>query len=410
MTTMTSRERVRAVLNHRVPDRVPIDLGSNRMTGIQCWAYRSLRKALGLPESKPRVYDLMQMLAEVDDDVQQAIGGDVLGIWLDDIMPFGLRPERWKPMTLFDGTEVLVPGDLQIYADGAGDWLIREGQQPDGKILGRMPDGGSYFDYEGDNNIPDEIVYPDLDRWAAQQVPQLTEKSLASITQRARHLYETTDKAIFLNYFKGGLGLPFNVPTWLVAMLDNPTWAHECHKRQVEFHTKNLGMLLERLAPYVEVVGISGNDWGTQKGEMFSPATFAELYTPYIAQINAVAHDYHKPTWFHCCGSIRRFLPEFVKMGVDCLNPVQTTAYNMDARGLKDDFGRNFIFWGGGIDTQKTLPFGTVEDVKRETAERVRIFGDGGGFIFNTVHNIQKDCTGENLVAMYRTVLEAGRY
>lgn len=407
---MTSRERVRAVLSRQLPDRVPIDLGSNRMTGIQCWAYKSLRQALGLPDKTPRVYDLMQMLAEIDDDVQEAIGGDVVGIWLDDIMPFGLRPENWKPLTLFDGTEVLVPGDLRIFTDDKGDWLIREGQRADGKILGRMPSGGSYFDYEMDNDIPEEIVYPDLDTWTDWQVPKLTEQNLAAITARAKHLYETTDKAIFLNYFKGGLGGAFNVPTWLVSLIDNPAWTHELHRRQVAFHVENLRRLLGCVAPYVEVVGISGTDWGTQKGEMFSPATFAELYTPYITEINAAAREFGKPTWFHCCGSIRRFLPEFVKMGVDCLNPVQTTAYNMDAQKLKDDFGRDFIFWGGGIDTQKTLPFGTVEDVKRETAERVRIFGDGGGFVFNTVHNIQKDCTGENLAAMYRTVLEVGKY
>jgi hypothetical protein len=365
---------------------------------------------LGLPEAKPRVFDLMQMLAEVDDDVQQAIGGDVVSVWLDDVMPFGLRPEKWTPLVLFDGSEVLVPGDLRIFEDGDGDWLIREGQRPDGKILGRMPHGGSYFDYEGDNNIPEEIAYPNLDTWTDWQVPQLTEQNLASITARAKRLYETTDKAIFLNYFKGGLGGAFNVPTWLVSLIDNPDWTHEFHRRQVEFHTKNLARLLDCVGPYVEVVGISGTDWGTQKGEMFSPGTFAEIYTPYITQINQVAHDYGKPTWFHCCGSIRRYLPEFVKMGVDCLNPVQTTAYNMDAQGLKDDFGRDFVFWGGGIDTQKTLPFGTVEDVRREAAERVRIFGDGGGFVFNTVHNIQKDCNGEHLVAMYRTVMEVGKY
>ncbi len=407
---MTSRGRVQAVLRRRIPDRVPIDLGSNRMTGIQCWAYKSLRKVLGLPECKPRVFDLMQMLAEVDMDVIEAIGADVLPVYIDGMMPFGLQPENWRPLTLFDGTEVLVPGDLRIHEDGCGDWLIREGQRPDGKILGRMPKGGSYFDYEGDNNIPDEIVYPDLDTWtAAWQIPALSDAVLDSVERRARHLYETTDKALFLNYFRGGMVLAFNVPTWLVSLVDNPAWVKEYHRRQAEWHCRNLARLLDRVAPYVEVVGISGTDWGTQKGEMFSPAVFAELFAPYIAKVNGVAHEYGKPTWFHCCGSIRRFLPEFVRMGVDCLNPVQTTAANMDPRQLKREFGKDFVFWGGGINTQQTLPFGTVEAVQREAAERVRIFGAGGGFVFNPVHNIQKDCSGENLVAMYRAVMAAGR-
>jgi hypothetical protein len=408
---MTSRERVRAVLKHQVPDRVPIDLASNRMTGIQCWAYKSLRKALGLPDCRPRVFDLMQMLAEVDTDVIEAIGADVLPVYIDGMLPFELAPERWQPLTLFDGTEVLVPGDLRIYEDSNGDWLIRQDQKADGKIRGRMPKGGSYFDYEGDNNVPDEIAYPDLDTWTSPwQIPVLSEAVLDSVEKRAKLLHETTDKALFLNYFRGGMIQAFNVPTWLVSLVDNPTWATEYHRRQAEWHSKNLAKLLDRVAPYVEVVGISGNDWGTQKGEMFSPATFAEMYTPYVSQINQVAHDYGKPTWFHCCGSIRRFLPEFVKMGVDCLNPVQTTAANMDAQELKNEFGTDFVFWGGGINTQQTLPFGTTEDVRRETAERVRIFGAGGGFVFNPVHNIQKDCSGENLLAMYRTVMEVGRY
>lgn len=407
---MTSRERVRAVLKREIPDRVPIDLGSNRMTGIQCWAYMSLRKALGLPASKPRVFDLMQMLAEVDMDVLGAIGGDVLPLYIDGTMPFELASERWQPMTLFDGTEVLVPGDLRVYEDASGDWLIREGQCQAGKIRGRMPKGGSYFDYEIDNNVPDEIDYPDLDTWTAWQIPVLSEAVLDSVEKRAKHLYETTDKAIFLNYFRGGMTQAFNVPTWLVSLVDNPTWTREYHRRQAEWHRDNLAKLLDRVAPYVEVVGVSSNDWGTQKGEMFSPAVFAELYTPYVSQINAVAHDYGKAVWFHCCGSIRRLLPEFVKMGVDCLNPVQTTAANMDAQELKNEFGDKFVFWGGGIDTQRTLPFGSVEDVKRETAERVRIFGAGGGFVFNPVHNIQKDCSGQRVAAMYRTVLEVGKY
>lgn len=408
---MTSRERIRCVLNHEIPDRVPIDLASNRMTGIQCWAYKSLRKALGLPDCKPRVFDLMQMLAEVDTDVLDAIGADVLPLYIDGMLPFGLQPAGWKPLTLFDGTEVLVPGGLRIYEDDRGDWLIREDQKSDGRIAGRMPRGGSYFDYESETRIPDEIAYPDLDTWTASwQIPVLTDAVLDSIEQRARILYETTDKALFLNYFRGGMIQAFNVPTWLVSLVDNPAWTHEYHRRQAEWHAANLAKLLDRVAPYVEVVGISGNDWGTQKGEMFSPAVFAELFTPYIRRINDVSHAYGKPTWFHCCGSIRRLLPEFVKMGVDCLNPVQTTAANMDARELKTEFGKQFVFWGGGINTQQTLPFGGVEDVKRETAERIRVFGAGGGFVFNPVHNIQKDCTGENLVAMYRTVREVGQY
>lgn len=408
---MTSRERVRAVLKRQVPDRVPIDLGSNRMSGIQCWAYRALRRALELPEITPRVFDLMQMLAEVDTDVLDAIGSDVLPLYIDGTMPFELASTAWKPMTLFDGSEVLVPGELQMYEDKNGDWLIRDRQKPDGRIRGRMPRGGSYFDYEGDNDVPEEINYPDLDAWtAAWQMPVLSEAVLDSIETRARHLYETTDRAIFLNYFRGGMVQAFNVPTWLVSLVDNPTWVAEYHRRQAQWHSENLAKLLDRVAPYVEVVGVSGSDWGTQKGEMFSPTVFAELYTPHLRKINAVVHDYGKATWFHCCGSIRRILPEFVKAGVDCLNPVQTSAWGMDARELKDGFGKGFVFWGGGIDTQKTLPFGTVEDVKREVSDRIRIFGADGGFVFNPIHNIQKDCSGENLVAMFRAALEAGRY
>jgi len=408
---MTSRERIRAVLRHELPDRVPIDLGSTRVTGIQCWAYKNLRQACGLPDVAPRVFDLMQMLAEVDLDVLDAIGGDCVGLFLDDCLPFGLKPERWKPLTLLDGTEVQVPGDLEIFTDTNGDWLIREHNRPDGKVLARMPrTEGYYFDYADDMSLHDEIELPDLDAWQRTFTPRLDEEKLTRIAERARWLHENTDKAVVLDYFKAGLGGPFNLPDWMVVLYEHPDWVHECHRRQVAFHTQSLRRLLDRIADFVDVVTVSGADFGTQKGEMFSPEIFAALYVPYFAEINAVVHEYGLPTFYHCCGSIRRLLGHFVEMGCDIINPVQCSSANMDAAELKAEFGDRIIFWGGGIDTQKTLPFGSVEEVKRETAERVKIFGQGGGFVFNPVHNIQKDCPGENLRTMYETVLEVGKY
>jgi len=407
---MTSRERVKAAVSGQIPDRVPVDLGSTRVTGIQCWAYKGLVEALGLPDRTPRVYDLMQMLAEVDDDVIEAAGLDCVGVFIDSNLPFGLRPRDWKPLTLFDGTEILVPGELEVFTEPNGDWVIREGNRPDGRVLGRMPRDGHYFDYADDMSLHDELTLPDLDEWEQTLRPRLDDEELQKVVERCRYLHENTDKAVVLNYFGAGLGGPFNVPDWLVVMIEHPEWVHECHRRQVRFHTNNIRRILDAAAKYIDVFVVSGADFGTQKGEFFSPSLFSELYKPYFTQINAVIHEYGVPTFYHSCGSIRKLIPDFIEMGCDILNPVQCSAANMDPRELKAEFGSRLTFWGGGIDTQKTLPFGTVDDVRREVLERLRIFAPGGRYVFNPVHNVQKDCPGQNIAAMLETVLEHGRY
>ena len=172
---MTSRERVKAAVSGQIPDRVPVDLGSTRVTGIQCWAYKGLVESLGLPDRTPRVYDLMQMLAEVDDDVIEAAGLDCVGVFIDSNLPFGLRPRDWKPLTLFDGTEILVPGELEVFTEPNGDWVIREGSRPDGRVLGRMPRDGHYFDYADDMSLHDELTLPDLSGVPSDQAVYLTD-------------------------------------------------------------------------------------------------------------------------------------------------------------------------------------------------------------------------------------------
>lgn len=419
---MTSRERVRTALEHREPDRVPIDVGGSLTSGIMVTTYVKLRERLGINGGPPRVIDVLQMLAEVEQPVMEAVGADVTPL-LPPTVFFGIKNENWKPWTTFDGTEVLVPGQFNYRVDEDGDLLISPGGDTSRAPSGRMPKDGYYFDliprqepFDWDELDPDDF---------AEQFQLYDQDTLEHLRRRSEELYKGTDYAVLGNFNGASLGDMVvvlahelespkgirNYSDFLMAHVERPDYLKGIYARQTEVAIENLKLYREAVGDRIDVISISGTDFGSQRGELISPDLFRDIYLPFYSRINAWVHENTGwKTFLHCCGSIYHLIPSFIEAGVDVLNPVQTSAANMDPDRLKREFGERIVFWGGGIETQSTLPFGTSEQVRAEVAERMRIFGAKGGYVFNTIHNIQAKTPVANLVAMFEAAKEYGQY
>lgn len=419
---MTSRERVAAVLSHREPDRVPLDLGSSAVTGIMVTAYAALRERLGIEGGPPKVIELLQMLGEVELPVLEKLGCDIFPL-----SPpagfFGIPYRDWKPWRTFEGLEVLVPGKFNPTVDESGDLLLPPGGDPTKRARGRMPKNGYYFDI-----IPyqEPIDWDNLDPGDfSEMYARVDDETLELIRTRSEDLWENTDYAIMGNFGIAALGdMPFVLASqvdspkgvrqfdeYLMAHVTHPEYIKEIYARQTEAGIENLKLYREAVGDRIAAVFVSGTDFGTQRGGFISPDLYREIYQPFHRRINDWIHaNTSWKTFFHTCGAIYELMPSLIEAGVDIFNPVQCSAANMDPQRLKDEFGDRAVFWGGGVDTQKTLPFGTPEEVRAQAAERVRIFAPGGGYVFNAIHNIQAKTPVENIVAMFEGARQAGRY
>ena len=405
---MTSRERVLATLDHQEPDRVPLDLGGTFVTGIAATSLDRLRKKLGLEDRPVKVYDAWQMLGEVELDVVERLSLDCLPVE-PPALTMGLRRENWNPWTLMDGTEALMPGDFSVDIDPEGDWLFPAG----GPHTSRMPKDGFYFDDIGYADWhPDwEPPSPDSMREPFSK-PSLNDEVLTFMQERAQFLRKHTDKAVVLGAWgAGGLSYVGSLTDFWTLLGRDPGYVKELFAMSTERALLNFPLLWEAVGENADVMTITGLDFGTQRSEWFSPDVFREVYLPGLSEQFRWLHEH--TTWKifeHSCGSIANLIGDLVEAGLDALNPVQTSAAGMEPRGLKERFGDRLTFWGGGVETQSTLPFGTPEEVRAEVAERIGIFAPGGGFVFNPVHNIQPNTPPENIIAAYETALECGKY
>jgi len=405
---MTSRERVLKALNFEEPDRVPLSLGDTVMSGIMAQALDRLRRHLGLAERPVKVYEVFQMLGEVEMDVVEALGLDILPVE-PAVLFFGLRRENWKPWRLWDGTDVLMPGQFAVEQDAAGDLLLHNEGDPDQPVVARMPRNGFYFDMPSMTETHFDFEPPPLAEVREQK--RLTTETLEFLQARAERLRAETDKALLLGCW-GAVGLPWvgSIPDFLMLLAAAPGYVKDLFEIRTETALANFEKLWRHVGDAVDIVGLDGADYGSQKAELFSPDWFAELFVPHFRRQNDWVHENTTwKTWQHTCGSITRMLPLLVESGLDILNPVQCSAAGMDPQWLKDEFGEKLVFWGGGVDTQKTLPFGTPEEVAGEVRERLRVFAPGGGYVFNPIHNVQHGTPPENVVAAYETAREAGR-
>jgi Uroporphyrinogen decarboxylase (URO-D) len=421
---MTSRERVQAVLERREADRVPCDLGATTVSGIHIDTVYKLRQALGLdpPGTPVKLIEPFQMLGEVKSDLQEALGIDTV-ILLGTGTAFGFKLDGWKEWTSFDGTPVLVPGGFNTFPDSNGDLLMYPQGDRSAPPSGKMPKGGFYFDVivrqtpldDRPLNVEDNL----------EEFTPISAEELEHYRRTAEKLYTETDKAIVLNLGALSLGNIARVPgpalrhpkgirdveEWYISLKTRRDYIYKIFERQTEINLANLQKIHAVVGERPTLAYLSGTDFGAQNGPFVSPLIYRDLFLPFHKQVNDWVHQ--NTSWkafIHSCGSVWAMIEDFIAAGFDILNPVQTSAADMDPLQLKRKFGDQIIFWGGGVDTQRTLPFGTVEDVRREVRERIRAFGLGGGFVFNTVHNIQALVPVEDLLAMYDTVRQEGRY
>jgi hypothetical protein len=383
-----------------------------------------LRQALRLdpPGTPVKVIDSFQMLGEIAPDLVAVLDADVLPL-AKQVTDFGFRLEGWKPWTTFAGTPVLVPEGFNTEPDANGDILLYPQGDRSVAPSGRMPKGGIYFDTIVRQPSVDESTLKVEDN--LEEFKPIAEQDLTYLNAEAERLYTTTDKAILLS--PGGTSFGSfsatpgpslkhpkgirSVEEWQMSTITRPHHLIKIFERQCEIGLANFQKIFEAVGNRVTAVITSYTDFGAQNGPFISPKTYRELYKPFNKAVNDWVHK--NTTWktfTHCCGSVRALLPDFVEAGFDILNPVQTSAANMDPAELKKSFGDALTFWGGGIDTQRTLPFGTPAEVRDQVRQRIKIFGAGGGFVFNPVHNIQSRAPVENILAMYETVREYGRY
>jgi len=414
---MTSRERVRSAINHQVPDRVPLDLGSTLVTGIQASIYAKLKKALGISGGNIRVYDPFQMLAEVEEEVKKALGVDTYGIQLP-VNIFGYRNENWKPFTMFDGTEVLISGHFEYDVLENGDIVQYPKGDRSAPPSGKMPEGGYYFDsIVRQEPIDDSKLDPK--EWVMQTYSLYTEEDLRYLEETSRWYFENTDYALIGNFWGAGFGDIAIVPgphiphpkgirdpeEWYVSVITRKQYIKDIFGYQFELQMKNLKMYREAVGDRIEVIVMSGTDFGSQHGPFISPAAYRDMFKPLHRAMNDWVHE-NTPwkTFFHTCGSIAAFLDDFAEAQVDILNPVQISAFGMEPELLKEQYGDRFVFWGGGVDSQGVLSFGTPEEVRLQVAHNIEVFSRGGGFVFNNVHNIQTTVPLDNLLAFFATL------
>ncbi len=421
---MNSRERVTKAINHREPDRVPLDLGGSPVSGMHVSSVYRLRQALGLdaPGTPVKVIEPYQMLGEIKPDLIESLGVDVIGLGSQTTM-FGFKNEGWKPWTTFDGTPVLVPEGFNTEPSPRGDILMYPQGDKSVPPCARMPKGGWYFDAiirqppidDTRLNVEDNL----------EEFGPISDEELEYYRQEAERLYNETDKAIMANFggtsfgdiaLVPGLNLKHpkgirDVEEWYISTVTRRDYVWQIFEKQCEIGLANLEKLYQAVGDRVAVVFITGTDFGAQHGPFISPKTYRDLYMPFHKRINDWVHKHTSwKTFIHSCGSVMALIPDFIRAGFDILNPVQCSAANMDPTELKRKFGDQITFWGGGVDTQHTLPFGTPDQVRAEVHERIRIFAPGGGFVFNTIHNIQARVPVENLLALFEGIHEYGRY
>jgi len=413
---MTSRERVLAAVSHKEPDRVPIDQGSMRSSGIMAIAYNRLKRRLGVAAPATKVYDMIQQLAQPDDWYLERFHVDAidLGRAFD-------APDLWQPWVLPDGSEALAP----CWFNGErlnGDLVVRGAG---GVIIGKMPAGALYIDQcYWPASGPDGLDhYEPLEEkmnqvtWAAIPTPPfhrpLTDEHLDEIERVARRLREESDRAIAVsvgcNLFEWSQFL-FGMENFYYYLAAEKKKLAKFLDRLAEHHMETLSRLLPRLRGSVDFV-VVGDDLGMQTGPQLSPETYRELFLPRHKKIYSYARQLSGAHIFmHNCGGIYQLIGALIEAGVEVLNPVQTSARYMEPERLKREFGRDITFWGGGCDTQHVLAHGTPEQVREDVRRRLEVFMKGGGYVWNQVHNIMADVPPENVVAMLEAAYEFGRY
>ena len=421
---MTSRERVKLALEHKEADRIPVDLGGTTATSLHVRMVYCLRQALELdkPGTPVKVIEPYQMLGEVTPDLTAAMGSDVISVGGTGTA-FGFKLEGWKEWTDWDGSPALVPAGFNTIPEADGDLLLYPQGDRSVAASGRMPRGGFYFDSIVRQRTVDEDNLRVEDN--LEEYEPISDAEVELIASEVKRLYAETDKAIVLNAGVSGIGIMGkiagpslrypkgirDIEEWCISLSVRPRHIYRIFEGQTAINLKSLEKLHRAVGHQVTAIFMTGTDFGAQNGPFISPKTYRELFLPFHKILNDWVHAYTPwKTFIHSCGSVWALVEDFITAGFDILNPVQCSAADMDPMELKQKFGDRITFWGGGVDTQKTLPFGTPDEVRKQVRERLRAFGPGGGYVFATVHNIQALVPIENILAMFETTREYGSY
>jgi hypothetical protein len=427
---VNSRDRVTAALQHREPDKIPYDLGGSAVTGIHASTLYKLRQRLGLDTLRTpvKVNEPYQMLGQIEPDLMEALGIDVVGLIARKTL-FGFENKNWKEWTLFDGTPVLVPEGFNTVPEPNGDLLMYPEGDKSALPSGRMPRSGFFFDAIvrtggsfGQQPIDDEKLKVEDN---LEEFGPISDADLNHFKTEAERLYHHTDKAILATFGGTAFGDIALVPAiwlknpkgirgieeWYMSTVARRDFVYAIFEKQCEIALKNLGKIFSAVGNKVAAVYVTGTDFGAQQAPFISRDAYRGLFLPFHKEVNRWIHKNTQwKSFIHSCGSVYRLLPDFVEAGFDILNPVQCSAAEMNPKTLKSEFGSMFTFWGGAVDTQKTLPFGTPEQVAAEVKSRIETFAPGGGFVFNTIHNIQARVPIDNLMAMLETFDKYRKY
>lgn len=400
---MNSRERVLRAIDHREPDRVPIDFGGTRQSGIAASTYHQLKEHLGI-HTPTRVYDVYQMLAEIERPLLERFGADVIGL-NKPVVAFGIENKDFRPWRLFDGTPVEVPGGFNPVTEAGGDLLLRNA---DGSPMARMPKGGFYFDrldkYPGASHADVDTLRP----------PLLSAAECDHLHARSQAYRQNCELAVI-----AAMGPPYELffglgtgdfQSWMITLATEPHYVGELYDKLTEAWLENLRRFVAAVGDRVDILQFN-DDLGTQDAPFLSVDMFRELIMPFYKRgLDWVHRNTNMKVFMHNDGAIFDFIPTLIEMGVDVLNPLQTTAKGMDPVKLKQLFGEKIAFWGGACDCQATLAFGTPQDVAEQVERHIRILAPGGGYVCAAVHNIQAAVPPENVIALFDTARKAGVY
>jgi Uroporphyrinogen decarboxylase (URO-D) len=413
MTTITSRERVQRTVSFQEPDRVPVDLGAMKASGITVKAYNELKARLGI-HTPTRIWDPRLMIASVEEALLQRFHADVVPLDITSAIQDVQPDSEWRLHNLYAGAEGLLPPGTDVDTDSEGRWVLLDANRNPTSF--RMPRGGFYFDDIAFNQPGAKI-----DPAAFRPVTGFPDAQLRALETRSKFLYDNTEYAM-LGWGGGvcflGLSLitdrmsnvTMGLPSeWMMMLMTEKETCHDMMDRSVNASIKCLAQLHDAVGDRCFAWGIAADDSGTQRSEFIRPELWAEMIKPHYARLCTWIHRNTKwKTFLHCCGSIHGLIPHMIDAGVDILNPIQTSAANMQPERLKAEFGGKIVFWGGGCDTQRVLPDATPAEVREHVRERMAIFKPGGGYVFNQVHNIQTNVPAENVIAMLDAAYEFG--
>ena len=402
-----SKQRVWDALGHRA-GKLAVDFGSTPVSGMHITIVHAIRELFGLPKTPVRVIEPYQMLGEIDDELAKALGVDTVGVPGPRTI-FGFPNTEWREWKSPWGIEILVPGDFQVESVGEDLLIYPEGDRS-APASGRLPADGYYFDSivrQGslDNLKPEDNL---------EEFQPLTDDDVGYYREMVATAAKT-GRSVVMVLPGAGLGdialvpAPFmknpkgirDVEEWYVSTVSRTDFMHKVFDEQTKTAVANFERIFDAVGNTPDVVMVCGTDFGTQSSTFCSGNTYNTLYKPYYRRMNDWIHEYTTwKTFKHSCGAVSDFIPLFIESGFDIINPVQLSATGMDAGELKREYGEDIVFWGGGVDTQRTLPFGTPNEVRREVSQRIETLSANGGFVFNAIHNVQAKTPLDNIQAM----------